>query len=152
MVVVIVSIVVIVVWIMVVIAILIMVSIMVSIVVLIIIIMVTMVSIRVIVVGIIVIIVGIMVTMVGIMVLIDILIMVWIMVIIIQMYGGLYYPEPPPHAAAPLVSGGYLNCLGKRGPIKATIKGPLIKAVVVSLYLEWCGANSERSGTRHRGP
>ena len=71
------------------------------------------------------------------------------MVIIAQMSGGLYYPEPPPHAA-PLVSGGYLNCLGKRGPIKATIKGQLIKAPVVSLYLEWWGGNSEQSGTRRR--
>ena len=87
--------------------------------------------------------VGIVVIVVGIVVIVG-----WIMVIIAQMGGGLHYPEPPPHAA-PLVSGGYLNCLGKRGPIKATIKGPLIKAPVVSLYLEWCCANSEQSGTRH---
>ena len=90
------------------------------------------------------IIVGIVVIVVGIVVIVG-----WIMVIIAQMAGGLHYPELPPHAA-PLVSGGYLNCLGKRGPIKATIKGPLIKAPVVSLYLEWCCANSEQSGTRHR--
>ena len=63
--------------------------------------------------------------------------------------GGGFYPEQPPPPRGTSVSGGYLNCLGKRGPIKATIKGPLIKAVVVSLYLEWCGANSEQSGTRH---
>ena len=66
------------------------------------------------------------------------------------MAGGLHYPQPPPpRGGCTSVSGGYLNCLGKRGSIKAPIKGPLIKAVVVSLYLEWCRANSEQSGTRH---
>ena len=68
------------------------------------------------------------------------LMLLWILQICLEEDCSTYFivmalSVPPPRGTS--ISGGYLNSLGKRVAIKGPIKGPLIKVVVVSLYLEW---------------